>query len=185
MMMFTDEATINAVIEKEAAFVLVDAIRKIAMTCAAELQPMACFFGGVVAQEIVKFGGKFVPMNQWGHFDCIEVLPESPPADAAPQGGRYDHNISVFGSAFQDKLMNAKTFMVGCGALGCEFIKNFACLGVACGADGLITVTDGDAISVSNLNRQFLFRKEHVSKHKTICATQAALVMNKDIKIDP
>lgn len=48
--------------------------------------------------------------------------------------------------------------MVGCGALGCEYLKNFALMGVACGPKGLITVTDNDNIELSNLNRQFLFR---------------------------
>jgi len=185
MMAMFDPESIAADIAKEQAWEIVEGIRKIAMTCAAELQPMACFFGGIVAQEIVKFGGKFVPMNQWGHYDCLEVLPDTIPTDNQPKGSRYDHNISVFGQAVQDKILNSKTFMVGCGALGCEFIKNFAMLGIACGEDGLITVTDGDAISVSNLNRQFLFRAQHVSKFKTNCASGAAKVMNPDIKIDP
>lgn len=38
---------------------------------------------------------------------------------------------------------------MGCGALGCEFLKNFALNGVGCGEDGLITVTDNDRIEVS------------------------------------
>ena len=38
---------------------------------------------------------------------------------------------------------------VGCGALGCEFLKNFALIGLACGEDGMITVTDNDRIEVS------------------------------------
>lgn len=37
---------------------------------------------------------------------------------------------------------------VGCGALGCEFLKNFALIGLACGEDGMITVTDNDRIEV-------------------------------------
>lgn len=38
---------------------------------------------------------------------------------------------------------------VGCGALGCEFLKNFALIGVGCGEEGKITVTDNDRIEVS------------------------------------
>lgn len=37
---------------------------------------------------------------------------------------------------------------VGCGALGCEFLKNFALVGLACGEKGMITVTDNDRIEV-------------------------------------
>jgi len=32
---------------------------------------------------------------------------------------------------------------------------------------GTITVTDDDNIEISNLNRQFLFRKIHVGKNKS------------------
>lgn len=48
--------------------------------------------------------------------------------------------------------------MVGAGALGCEYIKAFALMGVGCGETGKVAVTDNDNIEVSNLNRQFLFR---------------------------
>ena len=32
---------------------------------------------------------------------------------------------------------------------------------------GHVTVTDDDNIEISNLNRQFLFRREHVGKNKS------------------
>lgn len=34
--------------------------------------------------------------------------------------------------------------MVGAGALGCEFLKGFAMLGLACGPNGECIVTDDD-----------------------------------------
>ena len=49
-------------------------------------------------------------------------------------------------------------FLVGTGALGCEFAKNFALMGVSSGSVGEITMTDDDVIEKSNLSRQFLFR---------------------------
>lgn len=42
--------------------------------------------------------------------------------------------------------------MVGAGALGCEFLKMFALLGLTIGK-GKICVTDDDNIEISNLNR--------------------------------
>jgi ubiquitin-activating enzyme E1 len=48
--------------------------------------------------------------------------------------------------------------MVGAGALGCEYLKLFALMGLGCDKSGKITVTDDDTIEKSNLNRQFLFR---------------------------
>lgn len=47
---------------------------------------------------------------------------------------------------------------VGAGAIGCEHLKNFAMMGIGCGAAGQVFVTDMDTIEKSNLNRQFLFR---------------------------
>lgn len=35
-------------------------------------------------------------------------------------------------------------------------------IGLGCGPAGKVTVTDMDSIEISNLSRQFLFRKEHV-----------------------
>jgi ubiquitin-activating enzyme E1 len=43
--------------------------------------------------------------------------------------------------------------MVGAGALGCELIKAFALMGIACSAGGEVQCTDNDNIEVSNLNR--------------------------------
>ena len=80
---------------------------------------------------------------------------------------------------------NVKTFMIGAGALGCEFAKAFALMGVGAGANGSITVTDNDNIEVSNLNRQFLFRKNNVGKPKSATACQIAQTMNPDLKINP
>jgi len=74
--------------------------------------------------------------------------------------------------------------MVGCGALGCEFMKNFALLGVCCGPSGQLVVTDNDRIEVSNLNRQFLFREDNVGKPKSEAAAARALAMNPALNID-
>ena len=42
---------------------------------------------------------------------------------------------------------------------------------------------DLDTIDISNLNRQFLFRKEHVGKSKAEVASAAVKAMNPDIDI--
>jgi len=110
------------------------------------------------------------------------VLPAAPPAAPAPLDSRYYHQISVFGAEFQEALGKQSTFLVGCGALGCEFFKNFALIGLAAG-DGVIHCTDNDRIEISNLNRQFLFRQHNVGQPKSIAAGAAAKLMNPDIKI--
>lgn len=64
-----------------------------------------------------------------------------------------------------EKLEKTTLFMVGCGAIGCELLKNIAMLNV--GVKGLLTITDPDHIETSNLNRQFLFREKHIHKPKS------------------
>lgn len=140
------------------------------MFSTSSLVPQTAFFGGIIAQEIVKFTGKYSPMKQWLHYDIFETLPEGP-VDRTPLKSRYDDQIKVFGREIQEKLAKVRTFMVGAGALGCEYIKAFALMGLGCGPEGKVHCTDNDNIEISNLNRQFLFRKNHVgsSKSKTAC----------------
>lgn len=70
----------------------------------------------------------------------------------------------MFGEALQQKLQGLNLFLVGAGALGCEFVKNLACMGVATGGSGCVTITDDDVIEKSNLSRQFLFRDWDIGK---------------------
>jgi ubiquitin-activating enzyme E1 len=74
------------------------------------------------------------------------------------QGTRYDSQVAVFGANLQQRLQSLQLFLVGAGALGCEFVKNLACMGVATDGAGCVTITDDDVIEKSNLSRQFLFR---------------------------
>ncbi|KAI3434380.1 hypothetical protein D9Q98_002458 [Chlorella vulgaris] len=161
-------------------------LRKLAGTARATLNPMAAMFGGVVGQEVVKAASaKFHPLHQWLYFDSIESLPDAPLSaeEVAPQGTRYDDSIAVFGRSLQDKMAGLKMFLVGAGALGCEFLKNFALMGVACGEGGLLTVTDDDTIEKSNLSRQFLFRDWNIGAPKSTCASEAAARINPDLKL--
>lgn len=70
--------------------------------------------------------------------------------------------------------MNQKIFMIGAGALGCELIKSYAMIGLGCGKNGSVSVTDNDAIETSNLNRQFLFRSEDIKSYKSEVACKKA-----------
>ncbi|MGH0187867.1 UNVERIFIED_CONTAM: hypothetical protein FKN15_026850 [Acipenser sinensis] len=166
------------------------AVRKLALGAAGDLSPINAFIGGVAAQEVMKAcSGKFTPLKQWLYFDALECLPEEneeltlTEETCAPRGCRYDGQIAVFGSAFQEKLAGLKYFMVGAGAIGCELLKNFAMIGLAAGEGGNITVTDMDSIEKSNLNRQFLFRQGDVTKLKSETAALAIRKMNPSLHI--
>ena len=131
--------------------------------------PVTSFLGGVVAQEIVKFTGKYSPINQWLKFDFFECSDNLNSPTRTLLNSRYDDQIAIFGLEIQEKLNNLNVFMIGAGALGCEFLKEFALMGIS--TKGRTAVTDNDNIEISNLNRQFLFRRENVggSKSKTAC----------------
>ena len=156
------------------------------------INPMCAFLGGIVGQEILKAcSHKFTPIQQLLYFDAFECLPK--PSDYnnnydefAALNTRYDDNVAVFGKSIQEKILKAKMFLVGAGAIGCEMLKNWALMGVACdpNKEGKIIVTDMDQIETSNLNRQFLFRQKDVGSAKSVSAGNAAKIMNKDINIE-
>ncbi|KAM4582095.1 ubiquitin-like modifier-activating enzyme 1 isoform 2-T2 [Fundulus diaphanus] len=164
------------------------AVRSFSYTARGDLAPMNAFFGGLAAQEVIKAcSGKFTPLQQWLYFDALECLPEDggclEESSFSSRGTRYDAQILVFGSEFQQKLLMQKYFLVGAGAIGCELLKNFALIGLGAGEEGRITVTDMDYIERSNLNRQFLFRSKDIGKPKSEVAAKAVAGMNPQIKI--
>ncbi|XP_051986480.1 ubiquitin-like modifier-activating enzyme 1 [Xyrauchen texanus] len=164
-----------------------DTVRKLSLVASGDLAPVNAFIGGLAAQEVVKAcSGKFTPLRQWLYFDALECLSDEEEGtegvltedDCAPRDSRYDGQIAVFGSAFQDKLKNQNYFLVGAGAIGCELLKNFALIGLGAGEGGNITVTDMDSIERSNLNRQFLFRSQDIGRLKSEAAAESAKAMN-------
>ncbi|KAJ9198609.1 hypothetical protein DTO164E3_5080 [Paecilomyces variotii] len=161
-------------------------IKELSYQARGDLNPMAAFFGGLAAQEVLKaVSGKFNPVVQWMYVDSLESLPESVTRSeetCKPLGTRYDGQIAVFGKEFQEKISNVRQFLVGAGAIGCEMLKNWAMIGLGTGPKGKISVTDMDQIERSNLNRQFLFRSKDVGKLKSECASAAVQAMNPELQ---
>uniref|UniRef100_A0A2P2K7A0 SUMO-activating enzyme subunit n=1 Tax=Rhizophora mucronata TaxID=61149 RepID=A0A2P2K7A0_RHIMU len=77
-------------------------------------------------------------------------------------------------------IKGAKVLMVGAGGIGCELLKTLALSGFQD-----IHIIDMDTIEVSNLNRQFLFRKSHVGQSKAKVARDAVLRFRPNISITP
>ena len=147
-----------------------------------EICPISSFLGGVTAQEAIKFSGKYKPIHQWLYCDFSQLVEnlEVKENDRKMLNSRYDDQIAIFGSEMQNKLSNTNIFMIGAGALGCEFLKTFAAMGVSTNAKNNLFVTDNDNIELSNLNRQFLFNKNSIGRPKSEVACESIKKMNKD-----
>lgn len=57
--------------------------------------------------------------------DYFELLQENCP-QVKLTGTRYDNQIAIFGHEFQTLIENQKWFMIGTGALGCEYLKGMS-----------------------------------------------------------
>ena len=130
----------------------------------------------------MKYTGKFTPIQQWLHCEWFDSIPEGK-LNREPMNCRYDDQIVIFGRKFQEVLARQKFFLVGCGALGCEYIKMLALMGLSCSKEGKLFITDDDHIENSNLNRQFLFRKKHRKKPKSVIAAKVGKKINPDLNI--
>lgn len=117
-------------------------------------------------------------MRQWLHHEFFEVLPEANTPKTINSENRYNDYTVLFGDEFVKKCQNSSSFVIGAGALGCEFIKMFALMGASTAGNGKCFVTDDDNIEISNLNRQFLFRKQHVGQNKSQTACGVGMKMN-------
>lgn len=144
------------------------------------ITPICSVIGGFAAQEVIKAASsKFLPVKQFYYFDSADAYVESSHLDESKYvNSRYCDMVWLFGEDGFEKIKALKIFLIGAGAIGCENLKNFVCSGL--GMNGRITVTDMDSIEQSNLNRQFLFREQDVSKMKSEAAVQHALCLNED-----
>lgn len=149
-------------------------IKLLSMTTQGQICALNAVIGSIAAQEVLKAcSGKFHPIHQWLYYDILNLLPKTKPDFDDSVVDRYISQRMIFGDEFQKKLTNAKIFVVGSGAIGCEHIKNFGMMGI-----GNMIVTDMDTIEKSNLNRQFLFRSNDIGKFKSTTACDAIKRIN-------
>ncbi|GME32472.1 hypothetical protein GTA08_BOTSDO05022 [Neofusicoccum parvum] len=83
------------------------------------------------------------------------------------------------GASLHAHIKESRVLMVGAGGIGCELLKNLVLTGF-----GNIHIVDLDTIDLSNLNRQFLFRHEHIKKSKALVAKESAGKFNPHVNIE-
>ena len=147
---------------------LVFTLPEYAKTFEYEIIPVISLMGSMTASEAIKLvTNKYMPINQW--FTWTD------PALLSKDISIEDYNKAkttygkMYGLEFEEKLINSKWLIVGSGAIGCEHLKNLAFMNVANKnlGTGSIILTDPDSIEKSNLNRQFLFRPQHIGRPKS------------------
>nr|ODO03733.1 ubiquitin-like 1-activating enzyme E1 B [Cryptococcus depauperatus CBS 7855] len=82
---------------------------------------------------------------------------------------RSTYTQALLGAELYEKVRSARVLVVGAGGIGSELLKNLVMVGFAD-----IEIIDLDTIDLSNLNRQFLFRKPDISKPKALVAASTA-----------
>ncbi|GAA57489.1 ubiquitin-like modifier-activating enzyme 6 [Clonorchis sinensis] len=122
----------------------VEFVRRLATVSQGQLAPLCAFFGGVAAQETMKaLTGSFTPLNQWLYLHCESVIPSTSVTARTNTElhSRYGPLAICIGPENLQRLKNLSAFMVGCGAIGCELLKNLALIGVATGGRAAISQT--------------------------------------------
>jgi len=86
--------------------------------------------------------------------------------------------LDQIGGEGQERLSRSSVFVVGAGGLGSPALTYLAAAGV-----GRIGLIDSDAVSLSNLNRQFLHGDKDVGRSKAASAAEKLAALNGDIEI--
>lgn len=96
---------------------------------------------------------------------------------------RYSRQIlfGEIGKSGQEKLLNSRVLIIGCGALGCSHAETLARAGV-----GFLRIVDRDFVEFSNLQRQTLFSETDAKEKlpKAIAAKNRLTEINSEIKVE-
>ena len=96
---------------------------------------------------------------------------------------RYSRQIlfSEIGKIGQEKLLNSRVLIIGCGALGASHSETLARAGV-----GFLKIIDRDFVEFSNLQRQNLFSESDAKERlpKAIAAKNRLSQINSEVEIE-
>jgi molybdopterin/thiamine biosynthesis adenylyltransferase len=101
---------------------------------------------------------------------------------SAQEVDRYARHLVLkeIGGAGQHKLKDASVLVIGAGGLGAPAALYLAAAGV-----GRIGLIDPDAVALSNLQRQVIYRTGDVGRAKVIAAAERLCALNDNTEVDP
>lgn len=93
---------------------------------------------------------------------------------------RYSRHIMLpaIDIAGQQRLLDAHVLVVGAGGLGAP-----ACIYLACAGVGRLTICDGDAVDLTNLQRQIVHREAAIGTNKAESAARTLHELNSDCRV--
>ena len=94
---------------------------------------------------------------------------------------RYSRHILLpeIGIEGQERLLAAHALIIGAGGLGCPAALYLAAAGV-----GRLTISDGDKVDLTNLQRQIVYRTESIGAAKVDAARAArCIAINPDVEV--
>lgn len=96
------------------------------------------------------------------------------------QRRRYARQIAIegFGREAQEKLLNAKVGIIGCGALGSMVAMQLAGAGV-----GHLVIADFDTVDISNLQRQYFFETSQAGGSKAAILGERIHALNPEVRV--
>jgi bacteriocin biosynthesis cyclodehydratase domain-containing protein len=107
---------------------------------------------------------------------------------SATEQERYDRQLEYFGelvgggdtrAACQARLREARVIVIGLGGLGAWALWALAAAGV-----GELVGVDGDAVELSNLQRQTLYREQDIGQRKVLATARTLADFNSSIRFE-
>jgi molybdopterin-synthase adenylyltransferase len=95
------------------------------------------------------------------------------------QRKRYERNVQIreLGTTGQERLLNSRVLVIGAGGLGSAAILYLAAAGI-----GTLGIADGEAVDLTNLQRQIVHGTPDIGRSKAESAREKVERLNPDVK---
>lgn len=149
---------------------------QVAKLSRAQIPAVCSFLGGIVAQEVLKISGKFLPFNQWFIFDFIDILKNNKKSCdynleetvcldeediiiKIDKKSKYQEQQAVFGKDLINTIKNLNIKIYGDGYLQKSIEEIFELMGMDLKLN-IKSLNQNDSYSCINKNEQIKIQDE-------------------------